>query len=320
MLKYKERILEILNTQDLSLVTPKYIRLRLQEEYNIDLSSCKSELKSLIFECLDSLPSASVTPKVEETHAPVVEKQPKVEETTVEEHPKVEETVVENAQGIKEKTKKRKSRGGFQKVHYLSTELATFLNKDHACRTQVTKEVWNYIKEHGLQDERDKRYIKTDDKLMAVLKKKRVHMFEMTKILSSQIKEAFGDDSEEIIESSEEEVTKKTKTSKKSKVSKESVIDSSEEEESKTSKKSKVLKDPAKKGGFHKEYKLSEDLAKVLKMETSSRPQVVKKLWEYIKELNLQDPEDKRFILTDEGLFKVFGVERLNGFKVCSFI
>ena len=51
-----------------------------------------------------------------------------------------------------------------------------------------------------------------------------------------------------------------------------------------------------------------------------TRPEVIKKLWDYIKEHNLQDPKDKRFILCDEMLMKVFNRPRLNCFKMAKFL
>lgn len=47
-----------------------------------------------------------------------------------------------------------------------------------------------------------------------------------------------------------------------------------------------------------------------------ARPDVVKKLWDYIKLHQLQDPADKRFILCDEKLLKVFNKPRINCFKM----
>jgi len=38
-----------------------------------------------------------------------------------------------------------------------------------------------------------------------------------------------------------------------------------------------------------------------------ARKEVVKKMWDIVKERNLQDPKDKRFMLCDEELQKVFG-------------
>lgn len=50
------------------------------------------------------------------------------------------------------------------------------------------------------------------------------------------------------------------------------------------------------------------------------RPEVVKKLWEYIKAHNLQDPKDKRFILCDEKLQNVFNRPRVNCFKMAKYM
>lgn len=51
------------------------------------------------------------------------------------------------------------------------------------------------------------------------------------------------------------------------------------------------------------------------------RPTVVKKLWEYIKSHELQDPKDKRFILCDELLKSVMGRQsRVNAFKMNAYL
>ncbi len=52
---------------------------------------------------------------------------------------------------------------------------------------------------------------------------------------------------------------------------------------------------------------ISEDLAVVVGKGPMSRGEVVKKLWEYIKKNNLQDPTNKRNINADEPLKKIFG-------------
>jgi len=46
----------------------------------------------------------------------------------------------------------------------------------------------------------------------------------------------------------------------------------------------------------------------------------VKKLWDYIKENNLQDPKDKRNIIPDANLGAVLGNETVNMFKLASLI
>jgi len=58
---------------------------------------------------------------------------------------------------------------------------------------------------------------------------------------------------------------------------------------------------------FMKPMKLTADLEAVVGGGPMPRSQVVKKLWEYIKKNNLQNPENKRNILADAKLKAVFG-------------
>ncbi|TVY32114.1 Upstream activation factor subunit, partial [Lachnellula subtilissima] len=77
-----------------------------------------------------------------------------------------------------------------------------------------------------------------------------------------------------------------------------------------------VVREKAKKGGFHKQYHLSAPLADLVGEVTLSRPQVVKKLWEYIKGHDLQDPSDKRQILCDDKLQLVFKQDKVHMFTM----
>ena len=52
---------------------------------------------------------------------------------------------------------------------------------------------------------------------------------------------------------------------------------------------------------------LSADLEAVVGKGPMPRSQVVKQIWVYIKKHNLQNPANKRNILADEKLLKVFG-------------
>ncbi|MCL6756259.1 MAG: type I DNA topoisomerase [Candidatus Rhabdochlamydia oedothoracis] len=54
-------------------------------------------------------------------------------------------------------------------------------------------------------------------------------------------------------------------------------------------------------------YTLSSELQAIVKEEKLSRPEVVKKMWEYIKKHNCQDQKNKRLIIPDTKLAKVFG-------------
>jgi len=55
-----------------------------------------------------------------------------------------------------------------------------------------------------------------------------------------------------------------------------------------------------------KPRKLSADLAALLGEKELTRPEVIKKLWDYIKANKLQDPKNKRLIQPDEKLAKIF--------------
>jgi len=73
--------------------------------------------------------------------------------------------------------------------------------------------------------------------------------------------------------------------------------------------------------GLAKPMNLSADLEAVVGKGPMPRTEVTKQLWVYIKENNLQDPEDKRTIVADEKLKKVFGgEERVNMFKMTKLV
>ena len=62
---------------------------------------------------------------------------------------------------------------GFVKPTQISTELATFLGRDKGsemARTEVTREINKYIREHNLQDPQNGRKINPDSALKALLK------------------------------------------------------------------------------------------------------------------------------------------------------
>lgn len=52
---------------------------------------------------------------------------------------------------------------------------------------------------------------------------------------------------------------------------------------------------------------LSEPLSNLLGESQLSRPETVKRIWHYVKEHDLQDPEDRRYILCDDSMRPIFG-------------
>ena len=61
-------------------------------------------------------------------------------------------------------------------------------------------------------------------------------------------------------------------------------------------------------------------LAAVIGPDAVSRPEAVKKLWDYIKAHGLQDPRDKRQIVADDKLRAVFGKERAGMFELAGLL
>ena len=60
----------------------------------------------------------------------------------------------------------------------------------------------------------------------------------------------------------------------------------------------------------------SQELAAVVGSEPLPRPEVVSKVWDYIKKHKLQDPQNKREIMADEKLRAVFGKNRVSMFEM----
>jgi chromatin remodeling complex protein RSC6 len=70
-----------------------------------------------------------------------------------------------------------------------SGQLAAVVGDKAIPRSEVTKKVWAYIKNKGLQDNKNRRMINADDKLGPVFGgKKQVSMFEMTKLVNKHLK------------------------------------------------------------------------------------------------------------------------------------
>ncbi len=82
----------------------------------------------------------------------------------------------------------RKPSPQFMKPMKPSDALAAIVGVKPLPRTQVVKKLWAYIKKNELQDQANRRMIIADDKLKAVFGgKKKVNMFEMTKLVNKHL-------------------------------------------------------------------------------------------------------------------------------------
>src|SRR3954452_13048290 len=75
---------------------------------------------------------------------------------------------------------------------------------------------------------------------------------------------------------------------------------------------------PAKKANpaLMKPLQPSKELAAVVGSKPLPRPEVVSKVWDYIKTHNLQNPANKREIKADDKLEKVFGKKSVTMFEM----
>ncbi len=84
---------------------------------------------------------------------------------------------------------KRTPNAAFMKPVTPSAVLAVVIGATPMPRTEVTKKIWDYIRQNNLQDKDDRRMINADEKLKPVFGgKEQVSMFEMTKLVSVQLK------------------------------------------------------------------------------------------------------------------------------------
>src|SRR5271166_3370804 len=88
----------------------------------------------------------------------------------------------------KQKTEAKKANAAFLKPVQPDDSLAAIVGSTPLPRTELTKKLWEYIREHKLQDPKEKRNINADDKLKAIFNgKQKVSMFEMTKLVNEHL-------------------------------------------------------------------------------------------------------------------------------------
>ena len=69
-------------------------------------------------------------------------------------------------------------------------------------------------------------------------------------------------------------------------------------------------------GGLSRPVTPSPDLAAITGSDPLPRSQVVSKMWDHIRRNNLQDPNNKREIVADDKLRKIFGKDRVTMFEM----
>ena len=69
-------------------------------------------------------------------------------------------------------------------------------------------------------------------------------------------------------------------------------------------------------GGLARPVTPSADLAAIVGSNPLPRSEVVSKVWDHIRKNNLQNPQNKREIIADDKLRKVFGKDRCTMFEM----
>lgn len=310
------RLHEFLRTSDLNTTTTGIVRRKLEEDFGIDLS----DKKAFIREQVDLFLQSQVEKAEEDEEEGDGEEGEEGENARVseesngspskheddsgnvdEEEEEEKEEEASNGKGTgkrgssKPNKEVKKRGGGFTKLCSLSPQLQEFLGVPELARTEVVKQLWVYIRSKNLQDPSNKRNIICDEALRALFRVDSINMFQMNKALSKHIWPLESDDA------APSKPTPKEKPRKQ------------EREESDEPK-----PEVKRQRGFLAPLQLSDALVTFLGTGESelSRAEVVKRMWDYIKQNNLQDPSDKRRVICDDKLKELFDVDSFNGFSV----
>ncbi|KAF5752922.1 putative Upstream activation factor subunit UAF30 [Tripterygium wilfordii] len=326
-----DRLREFLRNSDLNTTTNAIVRRKLEEDFGIDLSDKKAFIREQVDLFLQNeLENAEEENeesgndgdddnkkekvKSEETGGPesmeeVIDDEEKDEGDEEEADEAGEEESSDGKPARKRRSGKlnnepKKRGGGFCKLCSLSPQLQEFLGVPEMARTEVVKQLWNHIKEKSLQDPSNRQNILCDEPLQALFRVDSINMFQMNKALSKHIW-PLGSDTVIPVKSIQKEEQQKH-----------------EKEEDPDEPKKKEKRQKGEKSGFLAPLQLSDALITFLGTGESelSRTDVVKRMWEYIKENNLQDPSDKRRIICDEKLKDLFDVESFVGFTVTKLL
>ena len=73
-------------------------------------------------------------------------------------------------------------------------------------------------------------------------------------------------------------------------------------------------------GEINRSFKVSDDLEAIIGLSVASRPQCMKNLWAYLKENNLQNPDNKAFFTPDRKMAKVFGKDSIRSFSMSMYL
>ncbi|KAK7387133.1 hypothetical protein VNO78_27660 [Psophocarpus tetragonolobus] len=190
--------------------------------------------------------------------------------------PAVEANVVPK-ESTQTKVKRRGGPGGLTKLCGVSPELQVIVGQPTLSRTEIVKQLWAYIRKNKLQDPSNKRKIICNDELRVVFETDCTDMFKMNKLLAKHIIP---------LEPTKQPVPKKQK------VDVESGTKGAEPTPS-------VI--------------ISDALANFFGITGREmlQSEVLRRIWEYIKANQLEDPVNPMAIVCDAKLQEIFGCESI---------
>ncbi|ELT93618.1 hypothetical protein CAPTEDRAFT_227075 [Capitella teleta] len=175
---------EILKGADLSTLSVKKIRKRLEEKHDANFTQRKDEIDKMVMAALS---------KKEEDN---MKEEEEGDDSDFEKPEDYEPSAKRTKRGEK-KTKSKsddgsspKRRNGYMKECILSPALADVMGTDRMARSDVVKRMWEIVRERELQDPKQRQYMRCDEQLQKVFGRKRVRTFGMMKYLTSHITKA----------------------------------------------------------------------------------------------------------------------------------
>merc|ERR1712179_898278 len=83
---------------------------------------------------------------------------------------------------------KRPTPAAFTKKFKLSADLSAIIGKKEACRSEIVKELWAYLKKNNLQDPEIKQWFTPDKKMAKVFGQDKMKGFAMNKFINPHLK------------------------------------------------------------------------------------------------------------------------------------
>jgi chromatin remodeling complex protein RSC6 len=186
----KERLLIILEQSDISEISLKELRQQLENYFHepaqktnfptLDVSAYKAFIKQIVEEYVNSQNDEEDNNE-EDDNESEEETSSRRKTRNASNKKKMSQKDVKDEDNPESRGTKRKS--VFSKPVLLSPALEEFMGKKFAPRHEVVKFFWAYIKEHNLQNPKDKRVILFDERLQKMFKAKTAHFTKLTKLI-----------------------------------------------------------------------------------------------------------------------------------------